>query len=396
MNSEELKKRAEELKPWLIDVRRDFHRNPELGGAEQRTSARIKEFLDGMGIPYTTPGGSTAVCGLIRGGHEGKTVGIRADMDALPIKENNNLEFRSRRDGVMHACGHDAHTTILLGTAKLLNEVKDRLHGNVKLFFQPAEETDGGAEKMVRDGCMENPHVDYCFGLHVMPHLKTGQIEIKYGALNGASNPFTITVHGKSAHGAYPDLGRDAVVIASQVVTALQTLISRQIAPVDSAVCTVGSIHGGTKGNIIADTVEMTGILRTLSPETREFCVRRVGEIARGVSEALGGSADVNVQYGYEALINSDDMVDIVKSCGTEALGGENIVLRRFPSLGVEDFSYFLDRCPGAFFHLGCTAPDSDKAEPLHTPGFMLDENCLPIGVLMHSSIVFKLIGGQE
>lgn len=394
MDTAELKRRAEALGPWLIETRRDFHQNPELGGNEMRTSRRIKELLDEMGIPYTTPGNNTAVCGLIRGGHEGKTAAIRADMDALPIQEANALDFKSCRGGVMHACGHDAHTTILLGAARLLNEIKSDLRGNVKLLFQPAEETDGGAEKMVQNGCMENPHVDYCIGLHVMPHLKTGQVEIKYGALDGASNPFKITVHGKSAHGAYPDLGRDSVVIAAGIVNALQTLVSREIAPVDSAVCTVGSIHGGTKGNIIADKVEMTGILRTLSPQTREFCVRRVKEIAQGVSSALGGSAETEIQNGYKALINNNEIVDVIKSCAADALGEENIVLRQYPSLGVEDFSYFLDVCKGAFYHLGCSSPDSAHNEPLHTPGFFLDENCLPIGVAMHSAIVLRLLNG--
>ncbi|WP_228725021.1 M20 metallopeptidase family protein [Caproicibacter fermentans] len=265
-----LKQAAQEMKPWLSRTRRDFHMHPELGNKEFRTSRIIQDSLSEFGIDFQTYEDSTAVVGLICGAHEGKTVAIRADMDALPIQEENEVPYRSLTPGVMHACGHDAHTAVLLGTACLFSQYREQLHGNIRLLFQPAEETTGGAEKMVTAGCMKNPDTDYVIGLHVSSH-PAGTVEVRKGAVYGASDRIDIRVLGKQAHGAHPDTGVDAIAISAQVVTALQNLVSRKISPVDSAVFTIGKILGGAQRNIIADEVQMEATLRTLYPETRIF-----------------------------------------------------------------------------------------------------------------------------
>lgn len=392
MDSELLHKTAFEMHPWLTEVRGSLHMHPELGDAEFRTSAYVQQLLTEMGVEFRTYPGMTAVVGLIRGKHPGRTVAIRADMDALPILEKNDVPYRSKCDGVMHACGHDAHTAILLGTARLFSQMRENLHGSIKLLFQPAEETDGGAERMVNLGCMKDPDVDYCIGLHVSAGLPTGKAELKYGAMNGSSDMIHITVNGKKAHGAYPDLGTDAVAIAAQVVTALQTLVSRNVSPLDSAVLTIGAIHGGERGNIIADEVKMDCILRTINPATREFARGRIRRIAEGVSEAMGGSAQVDIIPSYKALINTDAVVDVVRDVTEGILGKENVVIRDKPSLGVEDFTYFLDAAPGAFYHLGCASEEKGITAAAHTSRFDVDEDCLPIGVLLHASIALRLL----
>ncbi len=389
---ETLRARTQAMSPWLTDVRRDFHMHPELGGRETRTSAKVQEYLREMGVECAPLPGSTAVVGLIRGGQEGPTVAIRADMDALPIQETNDKPYRSTCDGVMHACGHDAHTTILLGTAKLFAPLRAELPGNLKLLFQPAEETTGGAEDMVRAGCMKNPDVDYCIGLHVMAGTPVGQVEMKYGAMNGASDTAEIIIRGKKSHGAYPELGTDAVAIAAQVVTALQTLVSRNVSPLDSAVLTVGSIHGGIQGNIVADEVKMLAAVRTIRPATRQLMRSRITAVAQGVSRAMGGDAEVVIHAGYKALINSDKVVDVALEAARELVGPENIRMRDQPSLGVEDFSYFLDAAPGAFYHLGCANAAKGITSAGHTATFDIDESCLPLGVLLHARTALRLM----
>lgn len=392
MDPEELKQAAYAMAPWLSAVRRDLHMHPELGDAEFRTSRAVQENLRQMGVEFYVPEGGTAVVGTVRGALPGRTVAIRADMDALPITEENDVPYRSQNEGVMHACGHDAHTAILLGTAKLFASMRERLRGNIRLLFQPAEETTGGAEKMVAEGCMKNPDADYVIGLHVAEGLDAGTVEVPYHAVNGASDMYTIIIRGAQAHGAHPDKGRDAVVIAAQVITALQTIVSRNVSPVDSAVFTIGSIHGGTKRNIIADEVVLEGILRTISPETRGFARRRVKEIAEGVSMALGGSAEVLLQESYKALINHTEVADTVKNAATELLGAEHVTVCNVPSLGVDDFAYLLDAAPGAYYHLGCSNASKGIISPAHSSRFDIDEACLPVGVLIHAAAALRLL----
>lgn len=369
---------ARELNDWLVNIRRDFHRNPELGLEEIRTQKKVMEYLDSLGIENKKIA-KTGVLGIIRGKKQGKTLALRADMDALPIEDGKDLPYKSTIPGKMHACGHDAHTTILLGAARLLKRREEELSGNVKLFFQPAEETVGGAKPMIEEGAMDNPKVHGVFGLHVAPHIPVGKIGIRYGKMNASSDTINITIRGNSSHGAYPHRGIDAIMISASVISSLQTIVSRNMDPLNSAVISLGTIKGGSQDNIIADKVEIRGTLRTLDPETREKTKKRIEKIVSKTAQALDGIGEVEWEEGYIALINNDDMVDIVKASGEDILGKNKVHTLTNPSLGVEDFSYFAQAAPGAFFRLGCKEKDSPMKEA-HHPLFDIDEGCLAIG----------------
>lgn len=386
MNDQQLKMLVAAEKKWIINMRRKLHRIPEDGFKEYKTQRAIMDALDEIGIPYTTE--RTWVIGLIEGGHPGETVAIRADIDALPLVEPEGCPFRSEHEGMMHACGHDAHTAMALGAAKVLNDLKDHIYGNVKLLFQPAEETDGGAEPMVKAGAMENPHVDRVYGIHVMPHLPVGKIETRAGTLNASTDTVALTIRGKAGHGAYPDLGTDAIVCAAQVISALQTVVSRNVSPLQSAVLTIGKIEGGTAQNIICDEVRMRGTLRTANAELRSMMKERIAEIVGGTASAMGCTAEVNIIPGYAALVNNDGEAARVKRIASRLFGAENVVDKPAPSMGGEDFSFFCDCAPGAFFHVGCVSPEWMPAPPLHSKDFHIDEDCLTIGALMHVALV--------
>lgn len=386
---------AEEIKEWLVEVRRDFHMHPEFGMEEHRTSEMIAKYLEEMGIEYEKGVANTGVVGIIRGKEKGKTVALRADMDALPIEEKNKVSYKSKTKGKMHACGHDAHMTIVLGAAKLLSNMKDSLKGNIKLFFQPAEETVGGAKPMIEEGVMENPKVDAVFGLHVSPEIPTGSIGIKYGKMNASSDAIKIVINGESTHGAYPHSGIDAIVIAGHVITALQTIVSRNIDPRNSAVVTLGAINGGTKGNIIADKVEMIGTVRTLDPEIREKVLTRIENTVKNISESLGGNGEVIIEEGYSPLINDNDMVEMVKANAIELLGRNKVKIIEDLSLGVEDFAYFLQKAPGAFFRLGSGNLEKGIIHDGHHCNFDIDEDCLSIGVALQVQNVISVLNNE-
>ena len=386
MNDNELRALVEAQSEWMIDVRRRLHRVPERGFQEYKTQKIITDALDEIGVSYTTE--RTWVIGLIEGALPGDTVGIRADIDALPVDEPQGCPFRSEHPGMMHACGHDAHTAILLGAAKVLAGMRDRLHGKVKLLFQPAEETEGGAEPMVAAGAMENPHVDRVYGLHVMPRLPLGVVETRTGTLNASTDTVRLTIHGKSGHGAYPESGADAIVCAAQVICALQTLVSRNLSPLSSAVLSLGMIEGGKAGNIICDEVRIRGTLRTANSEIRAMMKKRIREVAEGVSLAMGCRAEVSIQSGYAALVNDAAEAARIRRVAARLFGEENSVEKAEPSMGGEDFSFFSDCAPGAFFHIGCVLPEEMPAPALHAREFHLDERCLTVGALMHVALV--------
>ena len=382
----ELRALVEAQKDWMVDIRRRFHRIPERGFAEVKTQRVIMETLNALGIPYTTE--RTWVVGVIEGGLPGEVVALRADMDALPLEEPEGLPFRSEHPGMMHACGHDAHMTMVLGAAKVLMGMRDRLPGTVKLLFQPAEETDGGAEPMVQRGVMENPHVDRVYGLHVQPYLPVGVIETRAGTLNASTDDVELTILGRSSHGAYPESGADAIVCAAQVITSLQTLVSRNVSPLASAVLSLGMISGGTAGNIICDRVTLRGTLRTANGEIRAMMKRRIGEVASGVAAAMGCTAEVRITSGYAALVNDEAEAGRVMRVGARLLGERNVVRKAAPSMGGEDFSFFCESVPGAFFHLGCVKKEDMPAPLLHSRDFHLDEDCLTVGAMMHVALV--------
>lgn len=382
------------MKPWLVEIRRDFHRHPELGMEEFRTRDKIVEYLEDIGIPYQKGVANTGVVGLIQGGRPtGLTVALRADMDALPIKEENDVPYKSTVAGKMHACGHDAHTTILLGAAKYLYERRDQLPGNVKLLFQPAEETVGGAKPMIAEGVLEDPPVCAAFGLHMAPELPTGQVGVKYGQMNASSDTISLTVKGRKAHGAYPHDGTDAIIIAAHVITALQTIVSRHVDPRQSAVISIGTIQGGTQGNVIADEVHMVGTVRAFDPGVRERILRRIETVLAHTTRSFGGDYTFELgDDGYIALINDNAMVDVVKQSGETLLGKENVKEIPLPSMGVEDFSYFAAAVPSAFFRLGCRNEAKGIIHGAHTSRFDIDEDSLPIGVAMQVHNVMSVL----
>ena len=386
MDDCELRALVEAQKNWMVDIRRRLHRIPERGFAEVKTQQVIMETLDALGIPYTTE--RTWVVGVIEGALPGQVVALRADMDALPLEEPEGLPFRSEHPGMMHACGHDAHMTMVLGAAKVLMGMRDRLPGTVKLLFQPAEETDGGAEPMVQRGVMENPHVDRVYGLHVQPYLPVGVIETRAGTLNASTDEVELTIHGRASHGAYPESGADAIVCAAQVITTLQTLVSRNVSPLASAVLSLGMISGGTAGNIICDRVSLRGTLRTANGEIRAMMKRRIEEVASGVAAAMGCTAEVGITSGYAALVNDEAEASRVMRVGARLLGEKNVVRKAAPSMGGEDFSFFCECVPGAFFHLGCVKKEDMPAPLLHSRDFHLDEDCLTVGAMMHVALV--------
>lgn len=386
--------KAEEIKDLLIEYRRDFHRNPELGFEEHRTSDTIKEFLDNEGIEYFETAG-TGICALIKG-KEGRTVAIRADMDALPIQDMKTCEYSSRNAGKMHACGHDAHTAILMGAAKILNGMKDSLVGNVVLLFEPAEETTGGARIMIKEGVLEKPYVEAVIGLHVDENIDSGMVGVKKGVVNAASNPFTIRIKGKGGHGARPEATVDPVVIASSVVMNLQTIVSRELTPTVPAVLTIGTINGGTAQNIIPEEVVLSGIIRTMTTEHREYVKMRLREIAEGVTLSLRGTCQVDIEESYPCLYNDEVMLELLKESAGEQLGEENVIDLSEPSLGVESFAYFSMERPSVFYFLGCRNEDKGITHPAHSNKFDIDEDCLAAGVAVHCAAAYKYLNDKE
>lgn len=382
--------RALEIKEQLIAWRRHFHANPELGFEEYETSKSIKAFLESEGIEYTEVAG-TGICAIIRGSGD-KTIGLRGDIDALPLEDRKGREYSSKIKGRMHACGHDAHTTILLGAAKLLNSIKQELKGNVKLFFEPAEETVGGARFMIKEGILENPHVDAVVGLHVDENTQVGKIGIKRGVVNAASNPFTIKIKGKGGHGAHPEDTVDPIVIASNVILSLQTVVSREIPPQDPAVVTIGSIHGGTAQNIIPEEVVLSGILRTMRSEHREYVKKRLAEIVQGIAAAMRGTCEINIEESYPCLYNNDEILNLVEENAISLIGKENIRKLESPSMGVESFAYFSMERPSAFYFLGVRNEEKGIIHPAHGSLFDIDEDALPIGVAIQCKAAFEYL----
>ena len=386
---------AHEILPWLIEIRRDLHRHPELGLEEHRTSARVQAILDQLGIEYVGGIGGTGVVGTIGGG-PGKAVALRADLDGLPIQDAKDVPYRSQVPGKMHACGHDVHTTIALGAARLLTGLEEPLPGTVKLFFQPAEETVGGAQFLIEEGALEDPPVAAIFGLHVDPGVDTGRLRLRYGQRNASSDGVFVTVHGRSGHGAYPAGTVDAIVVAAQVISALQTVVSRNVDARDSAVVSFGTIQGGSAGNVVANQVDLTGTVRCLDPAIRERVLGRVRETAEGVAAAFGGRAEVRVEPSYPPLVNDDAMVEVARANAVRLVGEDNVLLSPKPNMGVEDFAYYLERVPGAFFSLGVRNEARGIVHTVHHELFDVDENAMAYGVAVQVLNALSVLDGAR
>lgn len=385
-------KEALDIKEELISIRRDIHQNPELGFEEYRTSKVIKDFLTKENIPFYSVA-NTGVCAEIVGEGRGKKViALRADMDALPIEEDPEYAYKSKIKGKMHACGHDAHTAILLGAAKILNRNKKEFAGIVKLLFEPGEETTGGAPIMINEGVLKEPYVERIVGLHVSEDLDCGKIGVKLDMVNAASNPFTIRIKGRGGHGAHPDKTVDPIVAASSVVMSIQTIASREVAPVNPVVITVGSIRGGTAPNVIPDEVTLSGIIRTITSDDRAYVVKRLEEIVSGVCEALRAEGRVVVEEGYPCLYNDEEMVKRVKKIGKKIIGERNVLDQKNPSMGVESFAYFAQERPSVFYYLGTRNKSKGAYKSAHSSGFKIDEEAIPIGVAMQCAIAFDYL----
>jgi amidohydrolase len=376
---------ARSFLPWMVGIRRDLHQHPELGLEEHRTRGRVEEHLGGLGVEFIGGLAGTGVLGLLPGAGEGKVVALRADLDALPLHDAKDVPYRSTIDGRMHACGHDVHTTILLGAARLLKSRLASRPGLVKLIFQPAEETVGGAKLLVEEGVLDEPRVDAIFGLHVDPGLDVGRFGLKYGQRNASSDNLEITIHGRSCHGAYPAAGVDAIVAAAQVIVALQTVVSRNVDARSSAVLTLGTIQGGNQANIVAQRVHLVGTVRTLDRATRELVLRRIRECAEGVAAGMGARAEVQIDPSFDPVINDNRVVDVVRGCAERLVGGEQVVYFERPNMGVEDFGFYLTHVPGAFYSLGVRNEARGIVAPVHNDRFDVDEECLAYGAALQA-----------
>lgn len=366
----------------MTDIRRQIHRHPELSNQEIQTTALIKETLTGYGVEIADIGLKTGVVGIIRGAKPGKTVAIREDIDALPVKELTGLPFASENDGVCHACGHDIHTTTLLFCAKVLSELKDELSGNVMLLFQPAEENGSGAKQLVECGFNKVLRPDVFVGLHVSPEYPVGSIGLKKGPANASCDVFQIKITGKGGHGAHPENCIDPVAISGYVLSQLQTVISRENHPVYPAVMTIGSIHGGMAPNVIPDYVEMSGTLRSLNPESRKTMQDAIDRIVKSCSEAMRGHGEVTWEKGMPPLVNSDEVIDGLSEAAVKTIGADHVITVKNPSLGSEDFSYlFPEFGPGAQFRLGSgNDQDPNTRHGLHNAKNVFDDGCLAAG----------------
>lgn len=397
-HTEYVKQQASLMEEELIGIRRKLHAYPELGTKEVKTDELITGYLTKWGIPFQFPVADTGIVATVQGKvgakcrHRLPVVALRADIDALPLQEDKNRPYCSLHDGVMHACGHDAHTAIALEVAHFLKEHEGEWGGIVKFFFQPAEETCGGAQRMVEAGCMENPRVDYVIGLHMMPTLEYGEVELRYNDLNASSDELMILVHGQSTHCSHPEQGVDAIVMAAAVVQNLQTVISRSLSPLENAVLSMGTIEGGTAHNIIANQVKLTGTLRTTDNELRRHLLERIRCIVEDTCRAYGGKGELIIHPGYDALVNDNEIVDVVKEAAARRLDLTHIHFKKHPSLGVEDFSFFLNKAAGAFYHLGCACQEKGITAPLHSPAFDIDERALVLGFELQTSIVGRLL----
>ncbi len=407
-----IKAKATEIEKKVIAWRRDIHEHPELGNREFRTAELIAKHLQSLGIEVKTGVGKTGVVGLLKGGLPGPVIALRADMDALPVYEKNDLPFASKVTteyngqpvGVMHACGHDTHVAMLMGTAEILASMKKDLKGSVKFIFQPAEEgapkgEEGGAELMVKEGVLENPKVDVIFGLHISSDSEVGTITYRPGGEMASANTFRITVTGKPSHGAQPWLAVDPILVAAHIVTGLQGIVSRNVNLTENpAVVTVGSIHGGNRGNIISEKVEMVGTMRTLSTADEKMVIKRINEVATHTAQAGGATALVELPYDthYPVTYNDPKLTAKMLPSLQKSAGQENVKLVP-PITGSEDFSFFAEKVPGLFLFLGGMPKGTDpiNAGPHHTPQFIIDDSGLILGVNTLCNLVVDYSNGK-
>jgi len=385
---------AEEIAPGVVADRRYFHQHPELGFQEEGTARLVAERLRALNLDEVRTGiAKTGVMGVLHGGKgPGKTVLLRADMDALPITELNDVPYKSENEGAMHACGHDAHTAMLLGAARVLAARRHEFAGTIKFIFQPSEEANGGGAKpMIEAGVMENPHVDAAFGIHVGSNLPAGVIAVKGGASNAATDSARVTIRGLGGHAARPHKAIDPVVIGAHCIIALQTLVAREVDPFSPVVLTVGSLHGGTVSNVIPEEAYFLATIRTTTEETRQLMAERIPQICQGIAETFRATADTQYVFGYPPLVNDEDAASLVRTVATEVVGAERVMAAE-AGMGGEDMSFFINAAPGAFYRLGVRNEAQGKTYGHHHPRFDVDEDALATGVAMHAAVALRFL----
>ncbi len=376
-----IKELSQKYKQYTVDMRREFHMHPELSMKEEKTAQRIKEELDKMGIPYVSMAG-TGVLATIKGKNEGKTIALRADTDALEITEKNDVPYKSQNEGIMHACGHDSHAAMLLGAAKVLNDIKDELNGTVKLMFQPGEEVAQGAKGMIADGALAG--VDEVFGMHVMGNFPTGKIAIGAGPRMASCDMFKITVKGKGGHGSMPHLGVDAVLAASAIVMNLQSIASREISPMDTVVVSVGKFISGNRWNVIADEAVLEGTTRCFSYEVREKLPKALERIAESTAASYRAEAKLEYNDLTAPTINNEVSTERARK-SIEKIMSKDAVMEMPLQSGSEDFSEYLAKVPGTFVIVGIANEEKDTCYSNHHPKFDIDEDMLECGVALHA-----------
>lgn len=383
---EQINKLVEKHVDEIIDIRRQIHMNPELGMEEFETAELVKNELEKLGLEVQTGVGKTGVVGLLRGSEEGRTILLRADMDALPITEATDLEFKSKNEGVMHACGHDVHTATLLGTARVLTALKDEIKGNVKFVFQPAEEMNptGGSRYMIEDGVLENPKVDAAMALHVWG-VPTGVVGVKKGTIMAQSDRLFIKIKGKACHAAQPNNGFDAILASGHVLSSLQSIISRNIDPMESAVITIGTIKGGNRYNVVCDEVVLEGTVRTFTKEISEQIPNQIRRVVENTAKAFGCEAEVEYVNGYSMTVNDDDLTELFINSASDMVGSEKVLIAPHAGSGSEDFSEFTKRVPSVFYFIGMQSEMNKGKTTLHNPNLVIDENSIKVGMSVMS-----------
>jgi len=392
---DELKKAAIDLQEQLVEWRRHFHQYPEVGLEVPETAKYVAQRLKEMGLEVETGVGGHGVIGLVKGDEPGPVIAIRSDMDALNIKEETGLPFASKIEGRMHACGHDSHMAMALGAAKLLSQRSSELAGAVKFIFQPAEEGPGGAKPMIEDGALENPKVDAIVGLHIggiWSFQQSGEIYVSYGPMMACLDRIDVTIKGKGGHGAMPHQAVDSISVASHAISTLQTVVSREISPLEPAVVTIGEIHGGTAYNIIAPDVTFTGTVRALKDETRKFLDNRIGGILKGVASSMRAGCDFKYTYGYPPLVNDANFTKRFVEVAIDILGQDLVKEIPEPTMGGEDMAYFLQKVPGTFFFLAGSKAVEGQIYPHHNSRFDVDEEIFWEGTLLESAMAIDFL----
>ena len=376
---------AEEITAKVIDIRHDIHQHPELGLEEYRTAGIIEKFLDDINVPHKRCGGTGIVA--VIGSGEGHVVALRADMDALQMPETSGLPYASVNENIAHACGHDGHVAMLLGTAWVLKQLEHELEGTVKLLFQPAEEKGVGAPEMLENGAFDEPSPEAIYALHGWPDFPPGKVGIRFGAMLASTVSFEIVVKGEGTHGALPHIGIDPITIAAQIIEGIQHIRTRMISPLEPIVITIGKIRGGSASNVIPDKVTMNGTMRSLNSETRQKVLDMMERMITGTAQASGGNAVVNILGIFPATTNDTHATELAKDVVTEMLGPENVVEVQEPCMGGEDFSYFLERIPGSFIMLGV-----GDAYPPHNESFDFNDESIPVGIRIMSGIALEFL----